>query len=63
LSLDAHAQVPYGSFDGVLETKDTTPLEPGLVEHKYYAKDVGLVLAVAVSSGSGREELLSFTKP
>jgi hypothetical protein len=64
VSVDEHADVPYGSFDGVLETEDTTPLEPNLVERKYYAKDVGPVLAVAVSKDSrGREELISFTKP
>jgi hypothetical protein len=64
VSVDEHADVPHGSFDGVLETEDTTPLEPDLVERKYYAKDVGPVLTIAVSKGSrGREELISFTKP
>jgi len=63
VSVDERVDVPYGSFDSVLKTEDTTPLEPDLVEHKYYAKDIGLVLAVAVSKGSGREELVSFTTP
>jgi hypothetical protein len=36
-------RVPYGSFDHVLETKEWTPLEPGYVEHKYYALGVGHV--------------------
>jgi hypothetical protein len=61
LGLDERAEVPFGAFDGVLKTKDTTPLEPGVVEHKFYAKDVGPVLAIAVSGGGGREELISFT--
>jgi hypothetical protein len=51
--------VPFGSFEGVLKTKDTNALEPGVLEHKYYAKDVGPVLAVNVSGG-GREVLLEF---
>jgi membrane-associated phospholipid phosphatase len=59
LGLDEQEKVPFGSFDGLLETKDTTPLEPKAVEHKYYAKGIGPILAVGVSSGS-REELLSF---
>jgi len=64
VSVDEQADVPYGSFDGVLETEDTTPLEPDLVERKYYVKDVGPVLTVAVSKeGPGREELITFTKP
>jgi hypothetical protein len=62
LSLDARAVVPFGAFGGVLKTKDYTPLEPGLLEHKYYARGVGPVLAVAVSNGGGREELVSFTR-
>jgi hypothetical protein len=62
LSVDAKATVPYDSFDDALQTKDTTPLEPDLVEHKYYALGVGPVLAVAVSAGGGREELISFRR-
>lgn len=60
LSLDEKAEVPLGSFDAVLMTKDTTPLEPDVLEHKFYAKGVGPVLVLAISGGSGREELLSF---
>jgi hypothetical protein len=63
LSLDAKATVPFGSFEGVLQTEDTNPLgEPPQVEHKFFARDVGPVLAIGVSGASGREELLSYTK-
>ena len=61
LGVDARVRVPFGSYRGALQTKDTTPLEPGLVEHKYYVRGIGPVLAVAVSSGGGREELVRFT--
>jgi hypothetical protein len=60
LSLDEWVEVPLGSFEDVLMTKDWTPLEPDVLEHKFYAKGVGPVLALAISGGSGREELLSF---
>jgi hypothetical protein len=60
LSLDEWVQVPAGRFDHVLMTKDYTPLEPDVLEHKFYAKGFGPVLVVAISGGSGREELLSF---
>jgi len=60
LSLDERAQVPFGAFEGVLMTKDWTPLEPKLIEHKFYATGIGPVLAFTVSGGSDREELLSF---
>jgi hypothetical protein len=43
-----------------LKTKDYTPLEPDVVENKYYARNVGPVLALQVSGGESREELLSF---
>jgi membrane-associated phospholipid phosphatase len=59
LSLDATTKVPAGSYDAVVKTEDTNALEPGVLEHKYYAEGVGPVLAVAVSGGS-REELLRF---
>ena len=62
LALDARVRVPFGAFDDVLQTKDTTPLEPKLVEHKFYAKGVGPVLARTVSGGSGREELVAFSR-
>jgi hypothetical protein len=60
LSLSQRVRVPFGSFDRVLTTKDYTPLEPSVVEHKFYAQGVGPVLAITVSGGSGREELLRF---
>ena len=60
LSLDERAEVPYGSFTDVLMTKDSTPLEPDILEHKFYAKGIGPVLTLGISGGSSREELLEF---
>jgi hypothetical protein len=62
LSLDDQAEVPAGHYTGVLTTKDWNPLEPAVLEYKLYARGVGLVLAVHVSGGSGREELVSYRK-
>jgi hypothetical protein len=61
LSLDEQVEVPTGLYENVLMTKDYTPLEPRLLEHKFYAKGVGPVLVLGVSGGSFREELVSFT--
>jgi hypothetical protein len=61
LSLDEQVEVPFGAFDGVLMTKDYTPLEPDILEHKFYARGVGVVLALAISGSSDREELLEHT--
>ena len=42
-------------------TRDFTPLDPELVEHKFYARGVGPVLAMTISGGADREELVRFT--
>jgi hypothetical protein len=41
LSRKASVTVPYGTFDEVLETKEWTPLQPGLSEKKYYVRGIG----------------------
>jgi hypothetical protein len=61
LSLDEMAQAPAGFYPETVMTRDTNPLEPKVSEHKFYAEGVGLVLALHVSGGAGREELVSFT--
>jgi hypothetical protein len=61
LALDAVANVPLGSFKHLLKTRDYTRLEPDATEHKYYARGVGPVLAVALRGGS-REELVSYRR-
>jgi hypothetical protein len=65
LSLEARAMVQFGSFDGVLKTRDVNPLnEPRpAVEHKFFAPGVGPVLVIGISGGGGREELISFRRP
>jgi hypothetical protein len=60
LGVDEQVTVPFGTFRQCLKTKDFTPLEPDVLEHKYYANGMGPVLAVAVRGGGGREELIAF---
>ena len=61
LSLDATVTVPFGDFDGVLQTKDFTRLERGVVEHKFYAKGVGVVQEQKVKGGSQLTVLVEHT--
>jgi len=49
LALHAKTDVPYGSFDQLVLTRDWSPLEPSVIEHKYYAKGVGLVMETLVA--------------
>lgn len=60
LSSASRAEVPFGLFDHLVITRESGPLEPRQVEHEFYARGVGPVLAVTVSGGSGREELVRF---
>jgi hypothetical protein len=60
LSLRAHAEVPYGNYDNVLQTRNFSPIEPSLVEEKFYARGIGVVHELTVSGGSDRAELISF---
>jgi hypothetical protein len=60
LATDESVNVEFDSFTEVLLTEDTTPLESGLVERRYYAPGVGLVLEQTVLGGSERVELVSY---
>jgi len=61
LSLSESVSVPYGDFTQTLKTKDWTPLEPTVIENKYYAKGVGFVLETMEGS-SERIELIDVRK-
>jgi len=50
--------VSYGCFEDVLVTKEWSPLERGVVENKYYAKDVGFIFGVMVKGGDEQSELV-----
>jgi hypothetical protein len=58
LSTREMAETPAGRFKRALLTKDTSPLEPAVLEYKLYAPGVGPVLTLGVSGGAEREELL-----
>lgn len=48
VSLSATVNTPAGEFKNCLKVEETTPLEPGIKEYKYYAAGVGLVQDGAV---------------
>lgn len=60
LSVDEIVEVPFGAFRQAILVKDTSTIEPDVLEYKLYAPGVGLVLTLDVSGGSGREELVAF---
>jgi hypothetical protein len=62
VSLREKAEVPYRFFRRTLTTREDTPLEPKVLEYKFYARGVGPVLAITASGGSDREELLRYRR-
>ena len=58
---DAHLSVPLLRSDHALLTRETSPLEPGVVDHKYYVRDVGDVREVTVRGGRERLHLVALT--
>jgi hypothetical protein len=62
LSLHSSVSVPYISTSRALLTKEWTPLEPGVIDHKYYVRGVGTVLEQTAKGPLERNELVSFRR-
>ena len=62
LSLHETASVPLAKFRNCLLTKEFTQLEPGNVEHKFYARGIGFVLSVVVKGGKERLALVNIVR-
>jgi len=56
---NARSTVPAGSYDDVLVTEEWSPLEPDIIELKYYAKGIGVVEERQIFGGT---ELVKLTK-
>ena len=61
LSLRAAVTTPAVSSVRALLTKEWTPLEPGVLDHKLYVKGVGLVDERTIKGGNERNTLVSWT--
>ena len=59
LSLNASITAPFQSaaFTNCIQIAEWSLVEPGTVEHKFYAAGIGLVRAVKVKGGSDYEDL------
>jgi len=59
LSLSQSISIGLGSYKNCLQTQDWTPLEPDIVEYKFYSKEVGnVVMEKKVAGKSGQLELI-----
>ena len=59
LSLRASVHVRGAASHQALLTQETTPLERGVVDHKYYVRGIGTVLEQTVKGGDERNALVS----
>ena len=58
LSLDNNVTVPQNSYLNVIKTKEFSPLEPDVVEQKYYAQNVGDIKEKTVKGSQEGIELV-----
>lgn len=56
-------EIGLGRFDDVVVTRDWTPLEPEVVEEKWYAAGIGLIREVKTAGGHGTAELVAHVPP
>jgi hypothetical protein len=63
VDLAGSADTPADSYTDVLVTEDWTPLEPDIVERKFYAPGVGLVMERVVKGGHGINRLTELVQP
>jgi hypothetical protein len=59
VSLNASVTVPYISSRHALLTKEWTPLEPGVLDHKLYVRGIGTIKEETVKGGSERNVLVA----
>ena len=60
VQMNLHVEVPYITATQAMLTKEWTPLEPGVIDHKYYVRGVGTVLEQTVKGPEERNELTGF---
>jgi hypothetical protein len=58
-SLSARVSTPAASSRHALLTEEWTPLEPGVLDHKYYVRGIGTVHEQTVKGGDERNTLVS----
>lgn len=63
LGLSASVHTPAVSSRHALLTREWTPLEPGVVDHKLYVKGIGTVREETVKGGEELNELVEIKRP
>lgn len=61
LEVGATRSIELGEYDDVVIMENWTPLEPDVIEEKWYAPGVGVIYETHVAGGDGTVELVEFT--
>jgi hypothetical protein len=56
------SSVPYGHFAHALRTRETTVLEPGVVDRKVYARGIGEIVERSVAGGHDSLQLVAILR-
>jgi hypothetical protein len=62
ISTSETVPVPFGTFNNCIMTEEWTPLEPDVIEHKYYASGIGNIKTIMIKGGNEVAELATKTK-
>ena len=63
LSLSASVKTPGAASMQALLTKEWTPLEPDVIDHKFYVRGIGVVKEQTVKGATERNTLVAFRRP
>jgi hypothetical protein len=63
LSLRTRVSTPGAASRHAMLTRETTPIEPGVVDHKVYVRGIGTVLEQTIRGGDERYRLVSVHRP
>jgi hypothetical protein len=62
ISVTEALTVPNGSYVEVVVTRDWSPLDPGVADHKHYAPGIGMIREEAVEGETSRLDLIERTR-
>ena len=63
VDLRQHVSVPLGTYTHAVLTLEWTRLEPGVIDRKYYVRDIGVVLETSAQGPREVAKLVRFTHP
>jgi hypothetical protein len=63
IEIGGSIKVKAGAYEDTLVTEEWSPLEPKVVEHKTYARGIGIVRETTVKGGTDHDDLQTILRP